>query len=393
MACFPTLCFFDSASTVLNPAQQETIEVDIMPIGFAGAGTVNMKVRSCKGTGQIEILPLTTVTNTGVDVLVIDDDGGEDYETYYQAALDSAGRTHGTFDRNSTIIEAGDISPFQAIVWFTGQATPVLTAEDRQIISAYLNSGGRLFISGQDIASALCDPASGESDSASAAWFENTFSAAYEDNYDMLVLSGIAGNSISDGCTLSVSGGDGADNQTSPDWIKFIFGATIFAYPVFRYIDLPNEPDMAAFTVSNGTYRVVYFAFGFEAIDNADDRALLMERILNYFEGPSPVDSETGLTARPEDFTLSPNYPNPFNAATAFALYVPGGNTSAVSLKIYNVLGQEVRNLLSGSISPGGHVIHWDGRDDAGRALASGIYFSRLEAGEFGQTRKLILTR
>ena len=103
----------------------------------------------------------------------------------------------------------------------------MLTGEDREAISGYLDGGGRLFISGQDIGSALCDSASGESDSSAIAWFESTFSAAYEGEYGGTMMAiGTQGNSISDGCTLSVSGGDGAGNQPAPDIVAPIFGQT-----------------------------------------------------------------------------------------------------------------------------------------------------------------------
>ena len=114
---------------------------------------------------------------------------------------------------------------------------------------------------------------------------------------------------------------------------------------------------------------------------------------MDYFAGPTPVEEEVAAGTLPRDFHLSPNYPNPFNAATAFALYVPEGNGSAVSLKIYNILGQQVRTLLNGPLSGGSHLILWDGTDNAGRDLASGVYFSRLAAGGFAQTRKTVLTR
>jgi len=398
IACFPWGCFFDSADVIMAPAQLETLTVDIIPIDTSdvatGVGTVTVRVRSLTDPAQAVAIPLTAITNVGVDVLVVDDDGTEDYEVYYQAALDSTDWTHGTLHNATTIIGSEELAPFQAVVWFTGEATPVLTHEDREALTAYLNGGGRLFISGQNIAYALCDSASGESDSSTIIWFESIFSAAYGGEYaSTLMLNGIAGNSISDGCTLNISGGAGANNQTSPDIVEPIFGQTYFAYPVFHYTDFYDWPDMGAFTVSTGMYRVVYLAFGFEAIDNATDQALLMERIMNYFEGPTPVESRAGLVSKPEDSFLSPSYPNPFNATTSFALYVPGENPKPVSVKIYNVLGQEVRTLMAGVLRPGRHIVVWDGKDDLGRDLASGVYFCQLQVGEFSQTRKLVLAR
>ncbi len=398
MACLPWGCFFDTAGVILEADSTVEISVDIMPVGHVGAGTVTMRITSWGDPAMKAALPLTAVTNTGVDVLIVDDDGGQDYETYYQAALDSAGKSHGTLDNATTLIDTERMAPFSAVVWFTGEATPVLTGEDREAISGYLDGGGRLFISGQDIASALCDSASGESDSSAVVWFESTFSAAYHiENTGEFLLNGIPGNSISNGCTLSVSGGDGAGNQTAPDILAPIFGATLFAYPVFRYSNiweyLPGVTAMAAFTVSTGISRVVYFAFGFEAIDNAADRALVMERIMAYFAGPTPVGDQAAAGSLPEKFSLSPNYPNPFNATTAFALYVPGEHSIPVTLKIYNILGQEVRTLIDGPVRPGSHLILWDGTDRAGTDLASGVYFARMASGSFSQTRKIVLTR
>lgn len=88
---------------------------------------------------------------------------------------------------------------------------------------------------------------------------------------------------------------------------------------------------------------------------------------------------------------LDQNYPNPFNPVTtvAFGLREP----ASVNLKIFNVAGQLVRELLNEARGPGHYKEIWDGRDGNGRPAASGVYFYRLKAGDFEQTRKMILTR
>jgi hypothetical protein len=399
LACLPDLCFPDSASVFLEPDSTVKISVDIMPLGFSGAGTVTMRVTSQGDTAQTADLPLTAITNTGVDVLIVDDDGGQAYETYYRTALDSAGKSHGTLDHVTTRIDADRMAPFSAVVWFTGEATPVLTEGDRQAISRYLDDGGRLFISGQDIAYALCDSASGESDENSVNWFWNTFIAQYkENNSGALTLNGVDGHPISEGLTISISGGDGADNQISPDVIEpqgHIFHPP---WPLFQYA---GGISVAAMTLdtqlplspSKFFYRLVYFAFGFEAIDNAADRALLMKRIMDYLEGSTQAEGAVVADSRPQDFFLSPNHPNPFNAVTALALSVPGDEPAAVSLRIYNVLGQEVRTLIDGPVMPGSHLMFWDGTDEAGSELASGVYFARMMSGRSSQCLKMVLAR
>ncbi len=88
---------------------------------------------------------------------------------------------------------------------------------------------------------------------------------------------------------------------------------------------------------------------------------------------------------------LDQNVPNPFNPSTriAFTLAEPG----TISLKIFDVAGRLVRVLASGQFTAGPHVEMWDGRDPSGRAVASGIYFYRLDAGAVLQTRKMVVAR
>ena len=103
----------------------------------------------------------------------------------------------------------------------------------------------------------------------------------------------------------------------------------------------------------------------------------------------SPVAIATA--ARPSAFALSPNVPNPFNPATRipYALASDGD----VRLVLYNTLGQRVRTLVDGYRSVGEHSVLWDGRDDAGRAVASGVYVVRMVAGEFVTARRVTLLR
>jgi hypothetical protein len=88
---------------------------------------------------------------------------------------------------------------------------------------------------------------------------------------------------------------------------------------------------------------------------------------------------------------LAQNYPNPFNPTTriAFGLSEPGH----VSLRIYDVAGRLVRTLAEGNRPAANYAEVWDGKDTSGRAVASGIYFCRLDAGSFSQTKKMILLR
>ena len=93
----------------------------------------------------------------------------------------------------------------------------------------------------------------------------------------------------------------------------------------------------------------------------------------------------------PESFSLDQNYPNPFNPNTTIRYQLP--RRSQVSLIIYNLLGQEIRKLVNSELTAGEYRVEWDGTDDGGRAVSTGIYFYRLEVGSVAQTRKMLLVK
>ena len=90
-------------------------------------------------------------------------------------------------------------------------------------------------------------------------------------------------------------------------------------------------------------------------------------------------------------FQLEQNYPNPFNPVTTIRFTVP--ETAPVKLVVYNVLGQKVRTIFDEVATPGVYNLQWDGRDDNGRPLGSGIYFYRLDSKDFSKTKKMILLK
>ena len=96
--------------------------------------------------------------------------------------------------------------------------------------------------------------------------------------------------------------------------------------------------------------------------------------------------------ALPTRFALSPTFPNPFNPATTIRYGLP--TAAKVSLIVYNVLGEKVATLEEGAPKDAGyHAIIWDGRNDAGAPVASGVYFVWMRAGGWMQTRKMVLAR
>ena len=88
----------------------------------------------------------------------------------------------------------------------------------------------------------------------------------------------------------------------------------------------------------------------------------------------------------PQKFSLEQNFPNPFNPTTTISFDLP--ERSKVQLRIYNILGEEVKDLINEERNAGHYEYHWNAS-----GLASGVYFYRLKAGNFVETKKLILLR
>jgi flagellar hook assembly protein FlgD len=96
------------------------------------------------------------------------------------------------------------------------------------------------------------------------------------------------------------------------------------------------------------------------------------------------------------NFALNQNYPNPFNPATTIKFKVQNSRfkiPAHTSLKIYNILGQKVRTLVEEPKKAGSYEVIWDGKDDQGNQLSSGIYFYQLKAGDYTETKKMLLLK
>ena len=115
-----------------------------------------------------------------------------------------------------------------------------------------------------------------------------------------------------------------------------------------------------------------------------DNIRLIIEEVVTSVEESDETTVSVGCA-------LYQNYPNPFNAQTTIAFDLP--SPAKVKLCVYNIAGQKVRTLVSRVKEAGRHFVTWDGKDEAGREVASGICLYRLEAGSFTETRKALVLR
>jgi len=209
-------------------------------------------------------------------LLLVDDDydgdgDPHDDQTYYEAALNELGIGYTLWsvpdDADGPPQAALDL--YHGIVWLTGRDWDfTLTAADQGALASYLDGGGRLFISGQDIGSDL------ERETPAGSFYGDYLHARY-----LLDDSGhreVSGNGWMSGLDLTIHGGDGADNQARPSDIDVVGDASgLLYYP---------DGDWAATAYGDDTYRVVYFAFGFEAISSDANRRETMRRVVEFLD-------------------------------------------------------------------------------------------------------------
>ena len=93
----------------------------------------------------------------------------------------------------------------------------------------------------------------------------------------------------------------------------------------------------------------------------------------------------------PESFTLHQNYPNPFNPTTTISYDLP--EQALVTLGIYDILGKQIKTLVNQSQDAGNKTTFWNGTDNLGRQVSAGVYLYQIQAGEFTQTRKMLLLK
>ncbi|HUU28205.1 MAG TPA: T9SS type A sorting domain-containing protein [archaeon] len=99
-------------------------------------------------------------------------------------------------------------------------------------------------------------------------------------------------------------------------------------------------------------------------------------------------------TSLPKVYSLSQNRPNPFNPSTTITYTIPGeASGTAVRLSVFNLRGQLVRTLVDIGQGPGTYNVNWDGADQQGLRVSSGVYFYRLVAGDYVSTRKMVLVK
>jgi len=319
--------------------------------------------------------------------LFIDDDQGKAYEKYIEPLFDDAGIYANTWHIACQGTPTDQFRDYNTIIWLTGDSRDsTLTEPEQTALQNFLNNGGKLLISGQNIGYDLVEQGSDQD----SLFYTTVLKATYQGDSSGAVVAMSQSNApLARGMQLFFnSGPSGAKNQTSTDLIRPIEPAASFL------IYLPgNTPAGIYYHHPENDSRLVYLAFGLEGISGplVTTASTFLAKIYEWLNGLSSVPEYQVFETLPEFFDLSQNYPNPFNPQTTVEYQVP--EPCLVQLAVYNLLGQKVRILINTHQNSGYHKTHWDGRDDFGEVVATGIYLMHFKAGNYREIKKMMIIR
>ena len=211
-----------------------------------------------------------------VPILLVDDDAGSHYDDYFSAALSNNGYLFDKWNEDDLGYPSVSLlNGYSAVVWMTGVSGDI-ESENRTAISGYLELGGNMLMSGQDVGWQL-----NHEGYVSEIDFYNAYMHAdyIQDDSGFRTLTGIIGDPVGDGLTFDIGGGDGSGNQDWPSEIEPRTGASVI---------LEYSAGADAAVKYAGIHRMVYLAFGLEAVNTSSMRDTLMARSLEWLVGTWP---------------------------------------------------------------------------------------------------------
>lgn len=391
----PGITFTSNLNSFGNLASGQVRSDSTLPVEFTLAPGMNPANARFDLTITTTSPPDTFLTTFykyvgGVEILLVDDDAGSssgnpmDRESYYRFAIDSLGIPYDYWNAKNALPDTTGMYSHRYVIWFTGDDRPnVLDAARVTLLRSFLNRGGGLLLTGQNIAEQL-------STSADSTFLRDYLKAGFVGNCAAQKISGVQFDPIGMGDSLWVSTYDGASNQASADILNVLPGAN----RPFNY-ELPCPGAAATAYASPGGYRVVFCGFGLEAIVNTKTgfakRQTVMRRILDFLSSSqtTSIDGDFSDSPLPSEFELSQNFPNPFNPATIIRYDIsPKANGQRFALEVYNIIGQKVATLASGSARTGSYIAAFDATGEP-----SGVYLYRLTVGTETITKKMVLTK
>jgi hypothetical protein len=182
----------------------------------------------------------------------------------------------------------------------------------------------------------------------------------------------------------------------TPDFAYGVYVSGSYAYVAdwdagLRVISVtdPANPVEVGYYDTPSYAEGVYVSGSYAYVADGDAGLIILQ-----YTNPNGIGDDSGnSTPLPRSFALLQNYPNPFNPVTTIRVEVPAGETFRSSLVVYDLRGRRVRTLLDGPLGPGNHLFTWDGRDDRGEDVPSGVYIYRVSRADRVLSRKMLLMK
>ena len=180
-------------------------------------------------------------------------------------------------------------------------------------------------------------------------------------------------NITSDSCEMYLSRSDDGGNS----WSDYLISDHRFRPRTVVGLSGGNQGDNIGITTANGKLLPVW-------MDNSSGVYQIWSAIIDY----TTIGVKNTGTEIPEKFMLGQNYPNPFNPSTKIKFSLPSESNTNVKLIVYNILGKQVASLHEGSLQPGSYETTFDGKN-----LPSGVYYYRLTADGYSETKAMVLVK
>ncbi|RKZ00373.1 MAG: hypothetical protein DRQ13_00565 [Ignavibacteriae bacterium] len=375
----------ETDTVTVNPGDSISVQISVNANSINGYGKTDAKFYSLNGSYGIVKFKFTTF---GLEILVVDDDGGMNYEEYIVDELNTLGSEYGVIPSDFIPSNTGILNTFNTFVWNTAITEPGISADEMNSLKIFLDNGGNLYLNGVDLAYQMADPTSPFYSTETNNFFTDYLHSSYIlREHTATIAVGIDSDPITDSLAMMrLVGGTGANtiNPSEGHYVNQIEAGDASAANILSLWLKPDEYS-AIRTVHGSTGKVVLTAFGFETIALDEIRALFAERLINWLSIPVGVE-QTDPTMMPVSFNLSQNFPNPFNPSTIIKYAVP--EESPVSIKVFDLTGREVVTLVNEVKQPGTYELTFDAKK-----YASGVYIYQMISGDFVQVKKMSLLK
>ena len=283
--------------------------------------------------------------------------------------------------KNSEVLDSTvNINNYDAVYWILGDestADETFNSTEQALVKNYLENGGRLFVSGSEVGWDLSNKGSASDKD----FYNNYLKASFiSDNSNSNFVNGVSGTALGGsafyfGQTYEVG---------YPDVIGTSGGSTL----CMKYSNNTGAGIQykGSFGTSAATGSLIYLGFPLETTANDSSFNYIISKSSDFFF--ENINSVSSNNKEPLKFNLSQNYPNPFNPTTMINYSVP--KAGIVTIKIYDILGRELVTLVNEEKEAGSYRVQLSA---VSNQLGSGVYFYRMQAGSFVETRKLMLIK